>query len=198
MTAEGPFRLVQAVVFLAFILHRAYYNRRFPPTQEETVEEQTQGTVHRIANLLVLPALLGLALYVINPSWMAWSELGLSASVRWVGVLIAVAGFALLQWSHWALGRNWSDNPRITESQTLTTDGPYRWVRHPIYTSFLAILGSSLLITSNWFVGLIWLLITAIDVRNRIGFEEARLHARFGETYENYRQSTGHLLPRLK
>ena len=114
------------------------------------------------------------------------------------GMLVAVAGFVLLQWSHRALGRNWSDQPRITQSQTLTIGGPYRWVRHPIYTSFLMILGSPLLITANWFIGLTWILVTVIDIRGRIDFEEAKLQERFGENYEVYKQSTGSLIPRLR
>jgi len=198
MTTEGIFRLVQALIFVVFVLHRAYFNRKFPPAAEETLEEQTRGTLHHAANLLALPALLGLALWLINPSWMAWSALRLPALARWVGVLVAIAGFALLQWSHSALGRNWSDQLRITQSQTLTTHGPYRWIRHPIYTSFFAILGSSLLISSNWFIGALWLAMTVIDVRNRIDFEETQLYARFGEVYEIYQGKTGSLLPRLR
>jgi protein-S-isoprenylcysteine O-methyltransferase Ste14 len=76
--------------------------------------------------------------------------------------------------------------------------GPYRWIRHPIYTSFLLILGSTLLITANWFIGSLWLAVTALDVRSRIKFEEGRLEARFGATYDSYRRSTGSLLPRLR
>ena len=198
MTSEGLLRIVQALVFVAFVLHRAYYNRKYPPAEKETVEEQARGGPGRIAHLLALPALVSLALFLIYPKWMAWSAIPLANWIRWAGVLVAVLGFALLQWSHQALGQNWSDQPRITLTQSLVTSGPYRWIRHPIYTSFLMILGSSLLISSNWFIGSIWLAMTAIDIRSRIDFEEAKLLTRFGETYDSYKRETGGLLPRLR
>jgi len=198
MITESAFRVVQGFIFLAFVLHRAYYNRKYPASEGETLEEQRRSTSGWIANLLALPALLGLLLYLVNPAWISWAALPLPDWSRWLGVLVALAGFALLQWSHHALGRNWSDQPRIMQSQTLTTSGPYRWIRHPIYTSFLSILGSSLLVSANWFIGSLWLALTAIDVRDRMRFEETRLHARFGRTYESYKQSTGGLLPRLR
>ncbi len=198
MTSEGLLRIVQALILVAFVLHRAYYNRKYPPAEEETVEEQARGGPRRIANLLALPALVSVVLFLIYPRWMDWSAIHLAIWVRWAGVLVAVTGFGLLQWSHQALGRNWSDQPRITRTQSLVTIGPYRWIRHPIYTSFLMILGSSLLISANWFIGSIWLAMTAIDIRSRIDFEEAKLLTRFGETYDSYKRETGGLLPRLR
>ncbi len=60
------------------------------------------------------------------------------------------------------------------------------------------ILGSSLLISANWFIGSIWLAMTSIDIRSRIDFEEAKLLTRFGETYDSYKRETGGLLPRLR
>jgi protein-S-isoprenylcysteine O-methyltransferase Ste14 len=68
---------------------------------------------------------------------------------------VALAGFALLEWSHRSLGAEWSEQPRLTQSQRLVQSGPYRWVRHPIYCSFLLILGSTLLISANALVGLL-------------------------------------------
>ena len=59
------------------------------------------------------------------------------------------------------------------------------------------ILGSSLLISANWFIGSMWLAMTAIESRSRVAFEEAKLLARFGESYDSYKRKTGALLPRL-
>ena len=198
MISEDFFRFAQALLFIAFVIHRGYYNRKYPPAKHDIIEEQGPGGAGLFANLLALLALAGLVLYVVNPEWMAWAALPLPDWLRILGVLIAIAGFALLQWSHRALGQNWSDHPRITQSQTLTVSGPYRWIRHPIYTSFLVILGSPLLITANWLIGLTWITVTVIDIRSRIDFEEAKLRARFGENYEFYEQSTGSLVPRLR
>jgi protein-S-isoprenylcysteine O-methyltransferase Ste14 len=194
---ELIFRVVQGLIVLAFVLHRGYYTRKFPPPEAETVEKLDSGLAGKIANLLALPALAALALYVFLPEYVFWASLPFPFWLRWTGVLIAVGGFALLQSAHAALGKNWSDQPRILESQSFVRGGPYERIRHPMYTAFLLILGSSLLTSANWLVGGLWIAITWIDIRARIRFEEDRLGAKFGEPYEAYKKRTGALLPRL-
>jgi protein-S-isoprenylcysteine O-methyltransferase Ste14 len=197
MTSEWVFQLMQGILFVGFILHRAYYTQKYPPDEQATLEEQQKGIPEQLANLLALPALIGILLYIFYPRWMAWSAFPLPDWTRWLGVGIALVGFILLQASHNALGKNWSDQPRITESQSFVTNGPYSRIRHPIYTAFLMILGSSLLISANWFIGGLWILMTAADIRSRIRFEEEKLLARFGEDYLAHRKKTGALLPKL-
>ena len=128
---------------------------------------------------------------------MAWSALPLPAWLRWLGVAIALTGFALLQWSQQSLGKNWSDSPLLLKGQEMIASGPYRWIRHPIYAAFLLILGSPLLISANWFVGGMWIGMTGLDVASRVRAEEAMMVGQFGEQYHAYVQRTGRLLPRL-
>jgi protein-S-isoprenylcysteine O-methyltransferase Ste14 len=112
-------------------------------------------------------------------------------------VALALTGFALLQWAEVTLGRSWSDTPRMMKGQTLIISGPYQVIRHPIYTAFILILGSTLLISSNWLVGLAWLGMTALEVISRIDFEESLMLEYFGDQYKDYMKKTGQLLPRL-
>jgi protein-S-isoprenylcysteine O-methyltransferase Ste14 len=195
MAPDAVFRLLQALILVGFVANRAYYNRRLPAAEQETLEKQEQRGLGRLAELLALPALLGTAAYVANPAWMDWSAVNWPAWARWAGVGLALAGFALLRWSHQALGENWSDRPRITQGQQLVTEGPYRRIRHPIYTAFLLILGSSLFVSANWFIGALWLAMTGLDVRSRIAFEEDRMLARFGDEYRSYKARTSSLIP---
>lgn len=197
MIPEIVFRIVQGLLLAGFVAHRAYYTRKFPPDEDDTLEVQGKTMANQIADFLALPALIAVLLYIFFPQAITWSSFPLPGWVRILGILISLGGFALLQWSHQSLGRNWSDQPRLTQSQTLITYGPYQRIRHPIYTSFLLILGSSLLISANWLIGGLWLVATGMDIRNRIVFEETKMLARFGEAYETYRQKTGGLLPRF-
>jgi protein-S-isoprenylcysteine O-methyltransferase Ste14 len=197
MAQEGFFRFLQALVLFGFVANRAYYNRKFPAPEQETLEKQAQTGLGKLAELLALPALLATTAYIANPAWMQWSTVGWPSWLRWAGVALAVAGFGLLGWSHRALGRNWSDQPRITRGQRLVSDGPYRRIRHPIYTAFLLILSSSLFISGSWLVGGLWIVITGLEIRSRIGFEEDRMLARFGDEYRAYKAKTGGLIPRF-
>ena len=81
--------------------------------------------------------------------------------------------------------------------QQLVRSGPYRWVRHPIYTDFLLILGSPLLIAANWFVGGLWTTMVILDVSPRLRQEEALLLDHFGDANLAYMQTTGRLFPKL-
>ena len=197
MTPDAVFRLLQALILIGFVANRAYYNRKLPAPEHDRLEKQEQGGLGWLAELLALPALLGTAAHVANPAWMEWSALDWPSWARWGGLGLALAGFALLRWSHQALGKNWSDRPRITQGQQLVTEGPYSRIRHPIYAAFLLILGSSLFVSANWFIGSLWIAMTGLDVRSRIGFEEDRMRARFGEEYLSYKARTGALFPKI-
>jgi protein-S-isoprenylcysteine O-methyltransferase Ste14 len=85
----------------------------------------------------------------------------------------------------------------MLKGQTLITSGPYQFIRHPIYTAFVLILGSILLISANWFIGLACLGMTVLEVTSRIGFEESLMLEYFGDQYREYMKKTGRLLPRL-
>jgi protein-S-isoprenylcysteine O-methyltransferase Ste14 len=110
---------------------------------------------------------------------------------------IALLGFALLQWAQVALGKSWSDTPRMMKEQKLVMEGPYRYIRHPIYTAFLLILGSLLFISSNWLIGLCMIGMTVLEIISRIRYEESLMTEYFGEQYRAYMKKTGRLLPRF-
>jgi protein-S-isoprenylcysteine O-methyltransferase Ste14 len=197
MIGEFTFRVLLLLLFVAFVVHRGYYSRKLRPSGENSVLEQENGLWQKVESILSLLGLLAVAVYVLSPTRMGWAALPLSAWLRWSGVGVALLGFGLLQWSHFALGRNWSDTPRLMKEQTLTTSGPYRWIRHPIYTAFLLIMGATLLISANWWIGGLWIGATALNIVGRIRFEEAAMLSRFGEAYAVYMQTTGRLIPRL-
>lgn len=76
------------------------------------------------------------------------------------------------------------------------THGPYRWVRHPLYSvGFLSFLGFFLL--SNSWVILLGLLLTIPFLILRTPQEEERLIERYGDQYRAYMQRTGKFLPKL-
>ena len=182
---------------ISFVAHRAYYTRRFPPAEGETIDRLEWTPLTVLAALLSLLALLSTMAYVISPFLVSWGSAGLPYWLRWLGVAPSVVGFILLEWSHRALGRNWSDQPRITRAQQLVQNGPYKWIRHPIYAGFLLILGSTLLISSNWLAGGAWISSVALDGAVRMRYKEQAMLQRFGAEYQEYKRRTGAILPRF-
>ena len=191
------FRVIVTALLIGFVAHRGFYTRKVEHSAEAVLEQPRLGIASQIAGLLAILALLATITYVIIPAWMSWSALPFPVWSRWLGVAVALGGFALLQWSQQSLGMNWSDAPKLLEGQEMIASGPYRWIRHPIYAAFLLILGSLLLISANWFVGAMWIGMTSLDVASRMNAEEAMMLGQFGERYQAYMRRTGRLFPRI-
>ena len=198
-TMETPtiFRIILPILIVAFAAHRGYYVKSYSQPEDATLKKREEGIVSKIAGLLGMTGFLSMIAFVVNPNWLARANAGFPLSLRWAGVGIALLGFALLQWAQVTLGKSWSDTPRMMKEQALITSGPYRSIRHPIYTAFLLILGSTLFISSNWLIGLCWAGMTILEVVSRIGFEESLMLEYFGDQYRDYMKKTGRLLPRL-
>jgi protein-S-isoprenylcysteine O-methyltransferase Ste14 len=114
-----------------------------------------------------------------------------------------VAAVALTILSDWVaiasvgtLGKEWSLEARLVEGHRLVTAGPYRFVRHPIYSSMLGNLVATGLVVSHW-IGLVaGLVFFAIGTGIRVVSEERLLRAQFGTEYEDYARRVPAILPR--
>jgi len=191
------FRVLVALILAAFVVHRGYYSRQLPPAERETVDRMGNSPATITAGILSLIALASSLVYVFFPSRLAWASLPFPGWVRWGGLVLSLGGFLLLEASQRALGHNWSDQPRVTATQHLVTTGPYHRIRHPIYTSFLLILGALLPLSANGCLGLSWIASVALEASIRIRYEEQAMAGRFGEAYLEYMRRTGRLLPRF-
>jgi len=178
-------------------MHRGYYVRRHSAPESKIVKERKEGIASKFASLLGLVSFISMIIFVVDPDRISWANLSLPLWLRWTGVAVALTGFALLQWSQSILGKSWSDTPRMMKGQILITSGPYRMIRHPIYTAFILILGSTLLISANWLIGLAWIGMTTLETISRIQFEENLMLEYFGNQYREYINRTSRLLPKI-
>jgi len=197
MNQEATFRAILGVGFLA-VLAITLYHRLRSWAAKETLDRRQEG-VFILATLRPVGLLLwlGVIAYLVNPAWMAWSSLSLSAWLRWTGVGLFVIGAGLLTWTLRTLGTNLTDTVVTRQAHTLVTHGPYRWVRHPFYDAMALLILAIALIAANWFVlatGAVVFVLLAVRSRT----EEEKLLARFGEPYRAYRHNTGRFAPRLR
>src|ERR1700722_17132852 len=65
--------------------------------------------------------------------WLSWSQ----PECAYAGAAICAFGLAIAIWARWTLAGNWSSNVTFKQGHELIVRGPYRFVRHPIYTSLL-------------------------------------------------------------
>ena len=114
-----------------------------------------------------------------------------------LGGLVFAAGLAVFRWSHKALGRNWSITLEIREKHRIVSSGPYKFVRHPMYLSFLLMgLGQALLLP-NWISGMAGIVGFAVLFFLRVDKEERMMQDGFGPEYEQYMRRTKKIIPFL-
>ena len=112
-----------------------------------------------------------------------------------IGVVVFVSGLALAVWARLHLGRNWGMPMSQKNEPELVTSGPYRLVRHPIYSGLLAgVFGTALV--SN-LIGLVIVAILGGYFYYCASVEERNLTSTFPIAYPAYRTSTKMLIPFL-
>ena len=194
---ENIFRILAAVILFTGISISSYFRRKADRETGEKISRKVDGTalmtVIKIGGLLLWFSPL---VYLLNPSWMAWSKIGLPDSVRWLGVGIGVLCVAMIYWLFSSIGNSISPTSATRQQHTLITSGPYRWVRHPLYT-----VGSSLFVAfgmmaDNWFIAALGML-AFVAMASRTPKEEANLIEKFGDEYREYMKHTGRYLPKL-
>ena len=110
-----------------------------------------------------------------------------------IGAVVFASGIGLAVWARVNLGRNWGMPMTEKAEPELVTSGPYRFVRHPIYSGLLAgVLGTAL---ATNLVGLIIVVILGAYFYYSASVEEKNLTATFPTAYPAYRTRTKMLIP---
>jgi protein-S-isoprenylcysteine O-methyltransferase Ste14 len=194
---ETIFRIAAGLILVSAVSISGYFRRRADRESGERIARSADGplfaTIIRSAGLLLW---LSPVAYIANPAWMAWAAAGLPDWARWLGAGLGVACVIGIYWLFSSIGRNITPTSATRAQHGLVTHGPYRWVRHPLYTigsSFFIALG---LVADNWFIALAGVLAFLV-VALRTPKEEANLIQKFGDEYREYMRRTGRFLPKL-
>ncbi len=111
-----------------------------------------------------------------------------------VGLLLVVVGVGFSIWARIYLGGNWSGSVTVKRDHTLIRGGPYRIVRHPIYTGFLlALLGVALII--GQLRGLLGVAVLFLSFWLKSRQEEQFMEEQFGAEYRTYQHQVKGLIP---
>lgn len=123
--------------------------------------------------------------------------------IGWTGPLLAqhplllaieIAGFAVAVWALWSIRVSPPNiTPDVRTGATLVAHGPYRWIRHPMYSSLILITLALVLDTPSALRWVTWLLLVATLVV-KLNYEERLLASHFAE-YSDYSQVTKRLIP---
>jgi protein-S-isoprenylcysteine O-methyltransferase Ste14 len=196
---ETVFHILFSVLFVIFLGERGYF--QFKAMRLSGEARKWGENKIRLAGMILLFLasqiwVIGTFIYIFKPVFLAWSVFPLPLWVRWVGLALALTGMALEFSTQLHLGRNYSTTLHIREEQTLVTTGPYRYVRHPMYTALFTVGIGLGLLSASWYF-LLPFIVTGVVVAFRVGREEEAMIEKFGDQYVRYMDRTGRFLPPL-
>jgi protein-S-isoprenylcysteine O-methyltransferase Ste14 len=156
---------------------------------------RAEGLASRLLHLI--PLFLGIVLLTVRPAAGPWLAIRIYPQTLWsfwIGTALIVTGLCCAAWARFHLAGNWSGTVTLKQDHSLTRTGPYRLVRHPIYTGLLtAILGSAIA-EAEW-RGLVALALITLSFLRKLTIEERFLTTQFGDAYARYRAEVPALIP---
>jgi protein-S-isoprenylcysteine O-methyltransferase Ste14 len=150
---------------------------------------RSRGLAHYVAYFFFVP-------YVVIAE-RPGPELDVPDPLRWVGLALVVLGIAFALWAIATLGRHYDVELEIHRDHELVRTGPYRLVRHPLYTGLGLHFAGACLATGNLVLIAGTLLVTYPALYLRAKTEERLLRERFGPAYDEYAREVGMLVPLL-
>jgi protein-S-isoprenylcysteine O-methyltransferase Ste14 len=194
------FDLEYRIIFLLLIVINLFvtgYYRRKADLAGGKVSRKDEGfimlNILRVFGLLIW---LSIMVYPLFPPILNWAEIIIDDELRLLGIILGLFVTPMLFWTLKTIGNNITQTIITREKHKLVTTGPYKYIRHPLYTFGSLLFLSLSIISGNWFI----LVIAALafgTISLRTGKEEMNLLERFGEEYEVYIRKTGRYLPRL-
>ncbi|MBW4508226.1 MAG: isoprenylcysteine carboxylmethyltransferase family protein [Scytonematopsis contorta HA4267-MV1] len=190
--------LILKIIFtsgiILWLIIRLSYQRE---QQNNVIVDDRKTPQEKVIRFLVLAGILLFPLIYILFPWLNFANYYLPIWANGLGIVIFASSLWLFWRTHHDLGKNWSPTLQIREGHTLMTDGVYRSIRHPMYTSVLLLCIAQALLLTNWIAGFAGLVCFSIACVTRIDKEEQMLLDQFGDEYEAYRKCTKRLVPYL-
>jgi len=185
--------LISLALFFFVFLIRLYFHKK-ANTASQKVIKRKGDVLQKWGN-----ATLGLALilFIILSQFKVTNlRIDQPLVLNYTGLIFGLIGIFLFFLSHKSLDRNWSHKIQIHKNQTLTTDGIYKFTRHPMYLSGSLIYLSLGLMNDNVIVKIICSLYIFLTLL-RIPKEENLLKEHFKKYYIIYQNFTNRFTPRV-
>jgi protein-S-isoprenylcysteine O-methyltransferase Ste14 len=137
----------------------------------------------------------GVAIWITDssfPEFFLLSQRNLATIIS--GFFFTVLGLIFAVWSRAKLGNSWSGEAKLVSNQKLITDGPYKVVRHPIYTGqIVAVFGTAIILLD--LIGIALFIVSVITLVQKSIREENLLTNQFGTEYIQYKKRVKMLIP---
>jgi protein-S-isoprenylcysteine O-methyltransferase Ste14 len=189
---RNPWPLLHSRIFVALLLWIGFFVYWGIAARNSAATKRSESRSSTWLHQIVITTAL-LLLFIPVPGLTGWF-LPERQSLIMAGAIIQAAFFLLAAWARRHLGRNWSGTVRIGEGHQLVKTGPYRSLRHPIYTAMLGMfLGTA--VASSQYHALLGLVMLIFAYLRKTRLEEQILSQTFGDEYDDYRRNSWALVP---
>jgi len=159
------------------------------------IKSRNQGVLNEIAGLAKL-LFSGLVVYIPVIFHFQVSSRLSSSTAQIIGLIVTGLGCFICILAREYLASSWSGKVVTQENHVLIKTGPYKFVRHPIYSGVLVMMLGTSFIVGN-FMSFYWVLLCFFGLFQKSKAEEKLLAEKFGESYEQYKKETKMLIPYL-
>ena len=191
--SETLYRIAAFALLVINVSMSGYFRHRADSRGGKLRTPKGKGAVV-VLRLLALAVILPLLGYLIKPRWVAWARVPLPVWLRILGLATAACTVPLNYATLRAIGDNISPTQATRQGHRLVTHGPYRWIRHPLYTGGFVLVISLALLTSMWWIAAGFIVPLAVLLLRTRG-EEDNLIGEFGDEYRVYRARTKRFVP---
>ncbi len=188
------FKLLFAALVIAMNFIRVYFFKRYKITHSANARVMHANRERRLVSIVRLALLVPGLLWLFSP-WLSFAQVALPDSIRISAFFIGVYGMWLFYRVHKILGDNWSPVLEVRDEHRLVVEGPYRYVRHPMYTSMILWCVSFTLLTANCLYGIVLISAFAMLFIIRIPDEEKLMDEQFNGQYQHYAKRVKRLIP---
>jgi protein-S-isoprenylcysteine O-methyltransferase Ste14 len=197
METEYAFHTTVFFLLVIVVALRMYNSGYADAKSGVTQTTKGEGIFTLVRITLGIPVGLAFLAYLAWPPLMQWASLDFAPEIRWIGLPLAILSVALLISVHKHLSQNFTGTVQIRPEGKVVQTGPYAYVRHPMYWSFILFGIGLTFLTSNWFLGGGFLLVILIVMIVRTPVEEKALRDAYGAEYDAYAKRVGKFVPKL-
>jgi protein-S-isoprenylcysteine O-methyltransferase Ste14 len=185
------------LLFCFYAVMRTFFKLQ-TGTLWKTAFSKREGVISQALRILCsIPLFGGVFLFIFTPRLYPVFYVPLPPLLRFLGLVGGGLSLGALGWVHYVLNDNFTPTLEVRNRARLVTWGPYRWIRHPMYTFYMVFFLCAFVLSQSWVIGLCGVGIFANLMFLRLPYEERELEEAFGEAYRVYRNKTKKFIPGL-
>jgi len=196
MLQEYWIRIAVFLAMLAAFTISGYFRSKADKSDRKVSNKEENQLVMHIRNAGALLMYGSILVFLAYPRLIAWGQIDLPIGVRWGAVALLYAMVPAFYWQLSSLNNNITRTVAIRQEHQLITAGPYKYIRHPLYTFGLIFIMTIAVAAASWWIFGLGL-VTWIPLAMRTPLEEQKLIEAFGDEYREYIKHTGRYLPKL-